>query len=75
MDVNANLGHPTDAISTDEIGQVVAQVTEHLRHQVTTLMEEFTRSEPTPQRTLDLENTLYDFLREFGREAIEHVFS
>jgi len=75
MDVNANFGHPTDAISNEEIGQFFTRVTEHLRHQVITVMEEFTRSEPTPERTLDLENTLYDVLRDFGRKSIEHLFS
>lgn len=65
----------TNAISTDEIDQFGTQVTDDLRHQVVGVMEQFAQSDPTPQRTLDLENTPYDFLRATGRKANEQLFS
>jgi len=75
MDIDVNFGSLTNAISTDKIDQFVTEVIDDLRHQVVTVMEQFTQSDPTPQRTLHLENTLYDFLRETGRKAIEQLFS
>lgn len=75
MVVKANVGHLTHAIAFIEIEQFVRQVADELRKQVTPLLEQFAEDGATPPRTLDLENTLQDHLREFGRKVIQWLVS
>lgn len=75
MDVKVNAGCLTQAIATDEIVSFASVIADELRQQVVTLTEQFAGSDPTPHQTLDLENTLHDCLREFGRKAVRWLFS
>lgn len=75
MDVKANAGRLTLAIATDENCHLFEPIVDALRRQIVTVMERFTQSSPTPRKTLDLEDTLYDCLREAGRELIQCLFS
>lgn len=75
MDVKANVGSLIHAIATDEIMQFTGQIADDLRQQVTMLLELFAGNDPTPSRTLDLENALQDHLREFGRKLMQWLVS
>lgn len=75
MDIKANVGHLIHAIAFDEIEQFAGQVSDELRQQVMTLLEQFAGDDPTPTHTLDLENTLQDYLRESGRRVIQWLVS
>jgi hypothetical protein len=75
MDVNVNLGSLTHAIASDEIEQLASQIAAQLRVQVVRLFEQFAQTDPTPAQTLDLENTLQDYLRESGRKLIQWLVS
>lgn len=62
MDVKVNGGCLTNAIATEEINQLVTQFTDQLGQQATTILEQFALSNPTPERMLDLENSLNEYL-------------
>ena len=75
MEFNTNAGCLTSAIAAEEIKQFADQIFDQLRKQVVPLIEHFAQSDPTPKKTLDLENRLHDRFRETGRELIQWLFS
>lgn len=75
MDVQLNTGNLTLATATDELMRFAEQLADDFRSQVVAVIEQFVESEPTPQKTLDLENTLHDHLRESGRLVMSWLFS
>lgn len=75
MDVKANVGCLTVAIATDEITQAVDQVVSEFRQQAMAVIEQFVTSGPTPLKTLEVENSLHDRLREAGCQLIQWLFS
>ena len=70
MDVQLNTGNLTLATATDELMRFADQLADDFRSQVVAVIEQFVESEPTPQKTLDLENTLHDRFRELGRRTM-----
>jgi hypothetical protein len=57
-------------MATDELMRFADQLADDFRSQVVAVIEQFVESEPTPQKTLDLENTLHDRFRELGRRTM-----
>jgi hypothetical protein len=75
MDVKVTVGHLTNAIAPERIDAFVSEIISELRQKVADLMNTFAQAKPDAHRTLDLENTLHEQLREGGRQVIERLFS
>lgn len=75
MEVQLNTGSLTQAIADCEIARVINNLTESFRQQAISLVKTFVHNSPTPQNTNDLENQLFENLREQGRQLIQWVFS
>lgn len=75
MDVKVNIGSLTRAIADCEISTLIDELTESFRQQATMLVKRFADESPTPQKTNDLENDLFEELRELGKQLIQWVFS
>ncbi len=71
MDVKGNIGTLSQSIAVSEIAAHIKHLAEGLGKFVQPLVEEFSRTLPTPQKTVDLENSLFDQLREFGRKMLQ----
>jgi hypothetical protein len=75
MDVQFNAGSLVSTIASDEITRFLDQMAGHFREQFAAVIQDFVESEPTPQRTGDLENTAQDHLRELGRLVVAWLFA
>lgn len=75
MDVQVTAGCLVHAIAADAVSRAVRQATEEFREMTTRRLTDFASSSPTPQETLNLENELYDHLRQLGQRLIQWVFS
>lgn len=75
MDVKINTGSLTRAIADCEIAAAIEKLTESFRQSAMLLVTQFAETTPTAQKTNDLENGLFDRLRELGRKLIEWVLS
>ena len=58
-----------------ELAPLLDKLTEAFRQNATSVIERFTDTGPTAQKTEDLENDLFEHLRDLGRQLIESVFS
>ncbi|TWU40384.1 hypothetical protein Poly51_63980 [Rubripirellula tenax] len=75
MDVKGNVGRLTRAIADSEIQSLLDQATGTFRQQAAELIEQFAGDPPTAQKTNDLENNLYEQLRQLGCRLIQAIFS
>jgi hypothetical protein len=75
MDVQVTPGSLAGAIADEEITRFVDQTADLFRTQAEAVVKDFVKSEPTAQRTLNLENTLHDCLRELGRLVVDWLFA
>lgn len=75
MDVQVTAGCLVHAIAADAVSQAVQKATDEFQEMATRLLTEFASSSPTPQKTLNLENELYDQLRQLGQRLIQWAFS
>lgn len=75
MDVKINVGCLTNATPADQIDQFVSEILESLKSELVEMLGNFTAEEPTPRRTLDLEESLAQRLRTFGLGIVAWLFS
>ena len=75
MDVKVTTKHLTRSIADGEIRALLSELLESFHEQATALIKGFADDGPTPQKANDLENQLFDDLRELGRQLIQWVFS
>ena len=66
MDVNVTTQSLTRSIAAVEIRALLGELLESFCEQATALVEGFSATPPTPRKTNDLENRLFDDLRELG---------
>lgn len=75
MDANVNVGSLTQAIADGEIEAQLDKLIEVFRQRATALIAGFAASAPTPRKTNELENQLFEHLRELGKQMIQWAFS
>lgn len=75
MDVQGKAGCLVRAIAGHDISQWVRQASEEFQELVTDLLTDFASSAPTPQGTLNLENSLHTLLRNLGQQLLQWLLS
>lgn len=74
MDVKVNAGCLTQAIAFRQIASATDKMAEEFRGQVTDLLAGFLDGLPSAEKCNDLENNLFERLRELGRQLIAWCF-
>lgn len=64
MDVQGNVGHLTRTIADSEIQSLLDEASGAFRQHPAELIEQFASDSPTAQKANDLENNLYEQLRQ-----------
>lgn len=70
MDVKVNAGCLAHAIALRQIASAADEMVAEFRQQVIDLLAGFLDGRPNPEKTNDLENNLFERLRELGRQLI-----
>lgn len=71
MEVQVNAGQLVRAIASQGISEVVERIAKKLGSSVTQLIEQFVQTVPSAKGTLELENSLFGFLLNAGRELMQ----
>jgi len=74
MEVQVNAGQLVRAIAGQEISEVVERIAKKFGGSVTQLIEQFVQTAPSAKGTLELENSLFVFLLNAGRELMQWLF-
>jgi hypothetical protein len=75
MEVQVNADELVCAIAVQDISQAVEDLTNQFRIQAAKMIQQFVKSKPSPSRTFELENRLFNCLRDLGRQLIQWLFA